>query len=197
MNKKGFTLVELLAAIVILGILMAVAYPNVMGILNKNRASTYIEDAKRLATLGEYKIRSGSTKKPAAGNCVLMNLAYLDNSEFENPPNGGEYDKEDSFVLIKREGSTYKYYVRLVEKIKESPYSGRGITLINSEDLYKDTPVEIKNFGTSDRLNLSSYNGLTDSATKSALNTKMDSVTCANYESVNTPTQIFNPTEIT
>ena len=195
MNKKGFTLVELLAAIVILGILMAVAYPNVMGILNKNRASTYIEDAKRLATLGEYKIRSGSTKKPAAGNCVLMNLAYLDNSEFENPPNGGEYDKEDSFVLIKREGSTYKYYVRLVEKIKESPYSGRGILLIDSEKLYTDDDIKIENVNA--KLNLSTHNGLTDAATKTTLNSKMGTVTCNSYEAVNTPTQIFNPTEIT
>ncbi|MDY3947903.1 MAG: prepilin-type N-terminal cleavage/methylation domain-containing protein, partial [Bacilli bacterium] len=32
MNKKGFTLVELMAAIVILGVLMGVAVPNVLSI---------------------------------------------------------------------------------------------------------------------------------------------------------------------
>ena len=37
MNRKGFTMIELLAALVILGLLMAVAAPNIMGVLNKNR----------------------------------------------------------------------------------------------------------------------------------------------------------------
>ena len=32
MNKKGFTLVELMAVIVILGVLMGVAVPNALGL---------------------------------------------------------------------------------------------------------------------------------------------------------------------
>ena len=46
-DKKGFTLVELLATVVILGIIMIVAVPNVMGILTRNRSNTYLEDAKK------------------------------------------------------------------------------------------------------------------------------------------------------
>ena len=57
-NQKGFTLVVLLAVMVILGIMMAIAMPNVTGILNKNRASIYVEDAKKLATTAEYKFFS-------------------------------------------------------------------------------------------------------------------------------------------
>ena len=47
-NKKGFTLIELLATIVILGIIMIVAVPNVTGIIYRNRANTYVEDAKKI-----------------------------------------------------------------------------------------------------------------------------------------------------
>ena len=36
-NKKGFTMVELLAVIVILGILMGVALPKVLGLLDSNK----------------------------------------------------------------------------------------------------------------------------------------------------------------
>lgn len=143
-NQKGFTLVELLAVMVILGIIMAIALPNVTGILYKNRASTYIEDAKKLATTAEYKLRGSSTGiiKPTDGQCIIMNLAYLDNSEFEEPPYGGEYLKNKSYVVIKKNGSEYEYYVQLLESIPKST-DLRGVSLLKSTDLYKDAATEL------------------------------------------------------
>ena len=55
LNKKGFTLIELLAAMVILAAIMVIAVPNVMGILNNSKADAYVEDAKKLLSLAEYK----------------------------------------------------------------------------------------------------------------------------------------------
>lgn len=143
-NQKGFTLVELLAVMVILGIMMAIAMPNVTGILNKNRASTYVEDAKKLATTAEYKLRGSNTGlvKPGNGQCIVMNLAYLDNSEFEEPPYGGQYLKDQSYVVIKKNGDTYEYYVQLLEKLGEGK-NYRGIPFMNSKELYKDAPTEL------------------------------------------------------
>ena len=58
MNQKGFTLMELLATIVILSIIMLIAVPNVINTLDKNKRSfTYVEDAKKMITLAEYKFR--------------------------------------------------------------------------------------------------------------------------------------------
>lgn len=158
-NQKGFTLVELLAVMVILGIIMAVAIPNVTGILYKNRSSTYVEDAKKLATTAEYKLRGSSSDivKPSNGQCIVMNLAYLDNSEFEEPPNGGEYLKNQSFVIIKKNGNSYEYYVQLVEKIKDG-VDGRGIPLINAQALNADTATdEVANISLADLFNVSDY----------------------------------------
>lgn len=139
-NKNGFTLVELLATVVILGIIMIVAVPNVMGILTRNRSNTYLEDAKKLSTLAEYQIRSGSNavQKPATGQCIVMTLSYLDNAEFEDAPNGGEYLKNVSFVVVKKEGNELKYYVQLLENYKNTY---RGVKLIETSKLTENGAV--------------------------------------------------------
>lgn len=41
MNKKGFTLVELLAVIVILAVILTIAVPNMVKIINKSKEDTY------------------------------------------------------------------------------------------------------------------------------------------------------------
>lgn len=48
MNKKGFTLVELLAVIAILAILVIIALPNVMGMFNSAKESTFVTEVQSI-----------------------------------------------------------------------------------------------------------------------------------------------------
>ena len=57
-KNKGFTMVELLAAITILGIIMMIAVPNVLSIIDKNKKRTYVEDAKKIQSLAETYMES-------------------------------------------------------------------------------------------------------------------------------------------
>lgn len=126
MNKKGFTLVELLAMLVVLGILLGITIPNITGILKRNKENAYFDDASRMYDAVKVKETIKKDLKPTEreGDCTLIHLSNLDtNDDFKKGPNGGPYDKEQSFVIIKLDSKDannvykYSYYVRLVEDV--------------------------------------------------------------------------------
>ena len=119
MNNKGFTLVEILAMLVVLGILMAVAIPNITGIMRNNRLNGYKGDAKQMVEKTNIMVsKTKSIKKPEIGECLIFTLDYLNtNDDLTAGPNGGLYDQEESFVVYTRQGQKYNYYVRLIEEV--------------------------------------------------------------------------------
>lgn len=172
-RNQGFTLIELLAALVILGVIMMVAMPNVVGILNQNRNITYVEDAKKLSTTAEYKFRGDNTlQKPTSnGQCIGASLKYLDNSEFDNPPYGGEYVSDKSFIIMKKSGNAYEYYVQLIEAMPNNK-GHHGVKLVKVDELYeKDYAKYIANF------DISKIPSLTSDASKTALQAYVASTT--------------------
>ena len=135
-NNYAFTLIELLATILILALIMIIAVPNVMSTIDKNKQDTYVEDAKKMITLAEYKIRSDtSIPLPTSGNCIIVPLNSLDLSDFNEGPEGGSYDLENSYVLVARNGNSYLYYATIVENYDDSK---RGIPLTSRNELNKE-----------------------------------------------------------
>lgn len=147
LNNKGFTLVELLATMIILAVIMAIAVPNIVGILNNNRADTYVEDAKKLLSLAEYKVRANPNLRPSSvGSCTKLTLKYLDNSEFKSGPNNGSYDTTKSFVVVERLADEagkkqYEYYVTIVENLKDG--GTRGISYQSYTNLYNNEALDL------------------------------------------------------
>ncbi len=136
-RQMGFTLVELLTTLSILGIIMGIAVPNVMGILDRNKRTTYVEDAKKLVTQADYKFRMSQTiEKPASGSCVVFKMGSLDISEIKKGPEGTSYDKNKSFVAIKYDGSKYVYGVQLFES-----KNNRGVAFIESGKLNEEAAM--------------------------------------------------------
>ncbi len=141
MKKNGFTLIELLASIVILGVLMMVALPNVFRIMTESRQDTYLSDAKKLISNAEYKLRTNSDyiTKPKNNNCVVMTMSYLDGPEFDTAPEGGQYNKEYSYVVIKRNtDGTYTYYVSLIEDMNAARRERAKNKAADGDESYKN-----------------------------------------------------------
>ena len=145
LNQKGFTLIELMATLLIIAVVMGITIPNVTGIFNQGKVTTYAEDAKKLRTSAEYMFRGDNTvvKPTNNGECIAISLAYLDNDEY-NPPYGGRYLQTKSFIIVKmnvtnsggRDIRKYSYHVQLIESLPD--YGYRGFRLVDASLLDGD-----------------------------------------------------------
>ena len=77
-NKKGFTLVELLAVIAILAILVIIALPNVINMYNKAQKETFLTEAKKVYTEAEKKYISSSITGNTIKTISSENSSKLD-----------------------------------------------------------------------------------------------------------------------
>ena len=79
-NKNGFTLIEMLAVVLILGILITVAIPNIIATLDRNKKDTFIKDAKLAIVAAEYTItRDTKLEFPDSNTTIVFPLSHLKN----------------------------------------------------------------------------------------------------------------------
>ena len=116
-KNKGFTLVELLAMLVVIGVLMAISIPNITGILSQSKNNQIEQDVIKMVDMAKIKMNTDKEAKyPEGTDALLLTLSYIDDErDVLTGPNGGYYYRYDSFVVVLKEGNSYKYYVRLVE----------------------------------------------------------------------------------
>ena len=178
MNRKGFTLVELIAMLVVLGVLMAIAIPNISGIIKSNRESIGIEDINKMVRNANQKMETKKARFPAINKCVVMSLRYINNNDdFKEGLNGGQYDEMESVIVITKKkvagssvSSKYKYYIRLVEKKNSLTYV---IDMVDYDVFTKnpeDYTSKATNFTDADKFNLKTS---TKSQVQSKINSKV------------------------
>lgn len=140
-NSKGFTMVEIIAVVAILGILIMVTMPRLLNLVTSSKDEIYVQDAKKLIAQARYVMgkNSNEIEKPMAGNYIVLSLNYLGSTNFSSPPNGGSYLTEASFVVVKNvqkpdsDIEDFKYSAVLIESAKEGFY--RGIKMSSEEEL--------------------------------------------------------------
>lgn len=143
-NEKGLTLIELLAVIVILGIIAAIAIPSIGGLIDNSKKDAHVANAQQMINAAKIAVTADKDLIPANGEYTVLPLAYLEDKgylETVKDPDGGtetykkrpdSYDGKPitaqsgdpkaaySYVLIKNENTKLKYSVKLIN-------SSRGV----------------------------------------------------------------------
>lgn len=135
-NKKGFTLVELLAVIVILAVILLIAVPSVSRLISSSRDNAYVLTAKAYIGAARYKYLLEHNHK----NVVVYDVKELEVDKKKSP-----YNKKiiDGAVVVKKDkNSNVKYYIYLVDEdynsiIDIAAIGGSFPVLINESDLNK------------------------------------------------------------
>lgn len=131
-NNKGFTLIELILVIVIMGILMAVAIPKFSGLLQEVRLQTENAVISQLKAGLEQSaavnlIKTGQWDYPAT------NTEIIDN-QMDEIPDGWDYDTDTGIITYVREDSTIYWAYTQVDAVGAT----RG-----SYDIVRDSSVVV------------------------------------------------------
>ena len=125
MNKKGFTLIELIAVVVIMAIIALIATPNIVNMMDKGKKEDYIADAKEIITKATYmykqeKYRTDVSIFQGGTTIKLRDIKGIDDY---TDPYGFTYDKDKSTVKFEEPNTTGELAERVVY-----------ITLISNKD---------------------------------------------------------------
>lgn len=133
MNRKGFTLIELIIVITLIAMVSLLATPNVIQMVengNKDKmiadANNFLDDVMYKYSLEKYKdfypTENGKCNEIKANE----NIFAID---LDKDYAGNEYDKVESRVKVCLEDNTYKYYIKLV-----STKDGNCVNMLSSKD---------------------------------------------------------------
>jgi type IV pilus assembly protein PilA len=140
-NEKGLTLIELLAVIVILGIIAAIAIPTVGGIIQKSKENGVKADAITVLNAAKTYVAENGIPEPATGSSdSLVDIdtlkQYIDR-DVKLDKTGSTYTKVT--VKISADGTNYQLYAE--KKIGKTTitFSGATISGINADNKYSET----------------------------------------------------------
>ena len=117
---KAFTLIELLAVIIILGIIMLIAIPSVTKSISSSRDKSYISSAKEFISGARTMVNTGELDvyNPEVTYYIPISCISTENSGSSSPY--GEW--ENAYVVFTYEKTGYDYYWTSIDGAKQGIY---------------------------------------------------------------------------
>ena len=111
MNNKGFTLIELILVITLLGIIALIAVPTITGIINDSKEEASKDQKKIIVNAAKTYMVNHSTKLPTDKCYVsletLNSEGILPKDTITDP--GNKNNTLSGYVIITFENNKYKY----------------------------------------------------------------------------------------
>ena len=108
MNKKGFTLIELIAVVVIMSIIAIIATPNIINMIDKGKKDQYVSNAKEFLSKATYmykqdKYRNDTTYFTKNDSGYQIKLGKIEGIKSKDLiyPYGFKYDTNNSYIEFK------------------------------------------------------------------------------------------------
>ncbi len=117
MNKRGFTLIELIGVIVILALLTLIIVPNVVSYLQQGVSDSKEYQNESIILGAKNWASDNKDALPEDGNVINLQLTTLQNSGYidkniKDPETGEEIDGNSVCVVIANNGKKYTYEVQ-------------------------------------------------------------------------------------
>lgn len=131
MKNKGFTLVELLAVVVILGVILIIAIPSISSYIFSSRKSTYVSQAEGYinGVINMISSKEITTRRKDTTYYIPIECIEIDKGGYESPY--GEW--KEAYVVVTYNEKEYNYYWTSTDE------TGMGILLTHREKLTEDS----------------------------------------------------------
>lgn len=158
MKKNGFTLVELLGVIILLGVLSMIAVPVVRDLIKSSKKELYEEQIKQIEQGLKNWAHDNIFLLPDDNGVITLSLGQLAQSghvnyKIENPKNNKCFSTESELTITKYNNS-YVYEVKNVistdcdnlENLPTIKLNGNIVEYLNVEETYNEIGVSAKSY---------------------------------------------------